>query len=306
VATTETDAAARAEAPTSIYFGLQQGDTANLEVIAEAAIAWVASIREMAHVIDPGLNVTVEILDGERSSLWLNTITAIEQKLDHLHRQGEQFPRLWALARGLAFIVIATPLQVTAEDVWRHVSDDNPAVVTKLSPEDRRELIDDFKKALREDVAQPEKKAFFRSAEKDTSIMAVGVSDKPRREPKAIVRREQFTAYVAAGTTEETVENNRKRTETWEVTLVSPVLENTERSWRFIRAGMPEFGAVMRDKAFLEAIEGGGVHEELRKGIQMIVEIQFRERFEDGVWMTLDRSVLRVIQPSYDRGGLGF
>jgi hypothetical protein len=69
---------------------------------------------------------------------------------------------------------------------------------------------------------------------------------------------------------------------------------------------MPEFGAVMRDKAFLEAIEIGGVHVELRKGIQMIVEIQFKERFENGVWVTLERNVLKVLQPSYDPGGLRF
>jgi hypothetical protein len=45
---------------------------------------------------------------------------------------------------------------------------------------------------------------------------------------------------------------------------------------------------------------------ELRKGIQMIVEIQFKERFENGVWVTLERNVLKVLQPSYDPGGLRF
>jgi hypothetical protein len=296
----------RAEVPASIYFGLQQGETANLEVIAEAAIAWVAALREMAQSVDPALDLTVDILDGEQGSLWLNTITKIEQRLDQLHRRGEQFPRLWALARGLAFIVVATPLQVTAEDVWRAVSDDNPPVVAKLSPDERRELIEDFKKALRDNVAQPQKKAFFRSAEKDHAITEVGIASQARIKPRFAVRRDKFSAYVAAGVVEEVTDNNRKRTETWELTLVSPVLENSERSWRFIRAGTPEFGAVMRDKGFLEAIEIGGVHVELRKGIRMVVEIQLKERFENGVWITLERSVLKVLQPSYDRGGLGF
>jgi hypothetical protein len=296
----------RAEVPASIYFGLKQGESANLEVIAEAAIAWVAALREMAQSVDPGLEVTVDILDGERSSLWLNTITTLEQKLDQLHRRGEQFPRLWALARGLAFIVAATPLQVTAEDVWRAVSHESPPVVAKLSPQDRKELIEDFKKALRDNVAQPQKKAFYRAAEKDHSIREVGVATGPKIEPRFVVSRDAFSAFVAGGIVEEVTDKDRKRTETWELTLVSPVLENSERSWRFIRAGMPEFGAVMRDKAFLEAIEIGGVHVELRKGIQMIVEIQFKERFENGVWVTLERNVLKVLQPSYDPGGLRF
>lgn len=72
----------RAEAPVSIYFGLTEGEAASLEVIAEAAIAYVSAIREMARAIDPALEVTVDIIDGNRSSLWLNTLTAIEQKLD--------------------------------------------------------------------------------------------------------------------------------------------------------------------------------------------------------------------------------
>lgn len=306
MAATQTMDDHRAEAPVSIYFGLQEGETASLEAIAEASIAMVSAMRDMLKAIDPGLEVTVDILDGDRGSLWLNTLTAIEQKLDHLHRGGEQYPRLWALAKGLAVIVVATPLSVSAEDVWRSITDDNPAVVAKLSQQDKQELIEDFKKALRDDVAKPQKTQFYRSAEKDTAIIEVGIAPEPRGKPKVLVERSRFSSYVSAGTSEELTEDIRKRTETWDVTLVSPVLENSERSWRFIRAGMPEFGAVMRDKGFLEAIELGGVHVELRKGIQMSLEIQFKERFEAGVWLTLERSVIRVLQPSYDRGGLGF
>ena len=296
----------RAEAPVSIYFGLTEGEAASLEVIAEAAIAYVGAIREMAHAIDPTLEVSVDIIDGDRSSLWLNTLTAIEQKLDLLHQGGEKYPRLWALAKGLAIIVVATPLSVTAEDVWRDIANDDPAIVARLSDDDRKALIDDLKKALREDVARPQKKQFFRSAEKDTTIKEVGVAAKPKGKPRTLVPRERFTSYLNPNASDEVTDSFRKRSETWEVTLISPVLENSERSWRFIRGGMPEFGAVMRDKGFLDAIESGGVHVELRKGIQMVLEIQFKERFEGGVWLTMERSVIRVIEPGYERGGLGF
>lgn len=306
MATTEIVDGGRVEAPVSIYFGLEQGKKADLEVIAEAAIAWVAAVREMAAVVDPSLEVSVEIVDGDESSLWLNVLTAIESKLERVERGGEKFPRLWALAKGLAFIVVATPLTVTAEDIWRAITEENPAIVAELSPQARQELIEDFKKALREDVARPEKRQFFRSVEKDTVVSAVGISSRPHGTPKLLTTREQFVSYVRSGVVEEATENSRKRTETWDVTLISPVLENAERSWRFIRPGLPEFGAVMRDKAFLEAIEHGGVHVELRKGIQMMVELQFRERFEGGVWVTIERSVVRVISPTYDRGEFDF
>jgi len=306
MASTSTIEPVRAEAPISIYFGLEQGKSANLEIIAEAAISWVGAIREMAHIVDPSLNVSVEILDGDRSSLWINTLTNLESKLERVDRGGEEFPRLWALAKGFAFIVVATPLAVTSEDVWRAVSHDDQAVVGKLSPEAEKQLIADFEKALRHDVARPQKQQFYRSAEKDTSITEVGVAVSPKKPLALSIKRDRFVAYASSGVTQENTENTRKRTETVEVTLVSPVLENVERSWRFIRAGFPEFGAVMRDKAFLAAVEHGGVHIELRKGIQMLLEMEFREKFENNLWVTLERSVLQVLRPTYDRGELDF
>lgn len=293
------------DTPVSIYLGLEQGRTANLEAVAAASLAWVAALREMIAIVDPGVTVEVAIVDGDKSSLWLNTLLRLcEAKLEQIEKGGTKFPRLWALARGLAIIIVATPIAVTAEDVWRRLVGENPQVV-ELSEETTAELIEQFRMALKPDVAQEQKRQFFRALESDPSITSVGVSNQPSvTPPPDVTTRESFSQYVRAPSVDEGLEGSRTRIEILAVTLVSPVLENAERSWRFRLQGLPEFGAVMRDREFLTAIEHGGVHEELRQGIQMEIRIEFRERFEGGVWRTVERNVLEVIRPTYDRSRL--
>jgi hypothetical protein len=91
-----------------------------------------------------------------------------------------------------------------------------------------------------------------------------------------------------------------------DVLLVSPVLEDAERSWKFRQPGMPEFGAVMKDRGFLDAIARQEVHEELRFGIPMRVEIEFKERFDGALWQIEERNVARVIRPVVQRSELPF
>ena len=59
----------------------------------------------------------------------------------------------------------------------------------------------------------------------------------------------------------------------------------------------PEFGAVMRDKAFLSALSSGGVRVPLRPGVEMVIELETKEELEGESWTVKERNVLRVISP---------
>ena len=309
MATDVYEPAALDQTPLSIYFGLEPGKSANLEAVAEASLAWVASLREMLAIVEPGASFEVELVDGDRGSLWLNTLIKFlkgaEAKLEQVEKGGAEYPRLWALARGLAIIIIATPVSLTAQNVWQKLVGEEPKLV-RLTPEAQQELIEQFKIALQPTVAREERRQFFRAIERDTSINAVGVAPAPTSHaPAALTSRDEFTAFIQGATVDdEAVERARTRTDTVEATLVSPVLENAERSWRFRVQGYPEFGAVMRDRDFLAAIEHGGVHVELRQGIRMVLLIEFKEAFEGGVWRTTERNVREVVSPTYDRNRL--
>lgn len=291
--------------PVSLYFGLEEGRTADLETVARAALAWAASLHAIFDNIEPGLTLKIEIVDGDEGSLWLNMLLKIEDTLETIAIGGRKFPRLWALAKGFAIIVVATPLSVTAEDVWRSLVGERPELA-ELSEESRKAIVDDLKRALNDNVAPIQKRQFYKEVQRDDAITSVGIASNPESGLDYVTSRLSFDAYLDPRDPTEILESTRKREEIMDVELVSPVLRNAERSWRFLRAGLPEFGAVMKDKAFLEAIGRGGVHVEMREGISMKVRIEFKERLVGPLWITEERSVIEVLAPSYDKGELPF
>lgn len=294
------------DAPVSIYFDLEQGALAELEIVAEAAIAWSGALKAIIAEVEPGITVRIQLFDGDEGSLWLNTVLSfLESQIEQLARGAERFPRLIALARGLALIVVATPLQVTAESIWNALVQEQPEVQT-LSPESQKQILAAFDRVISERIAEDQRDRFARAVVKDTRIRAVGVSGKPDKRPGLTVARDTMTAYLDRERTEQEEDQVQRRVVTLRVTLVSPVLENAERSWRFREPGMPEFGAVMRDKGFLDAIGRHAVHQELQFGIPMVIEVEFKERFDSGQWVPVERSVIRVIEPKVDRGELPF
>ncbi len=292
------------ETPVSIYFGLEQGKKADLDVVAHAAIAWSAAFRKIVSEVEPGLSVEVKLVDGDEGSLWLNTLLSfLEGQLEQIARGADRYPRLKALARGLAIIVVATPLTVTAENVWNAVIEDEPKV-SQLSPEAEAQIKAVFEKVLSEQVAESEREKFAKTIASSKNIKSVGVSSRSDKKPKITVSREDAERYVNRDKTEISEESVRKRTMTLDVLLVSPVLEEAERSWKFREPGMPEFGAVMRDKGFLAALGQRAVHEELRFGIPMVIELEIKEQQQGEIWVPVERNVLRVITPKVDRAEL--
>ncbi|MDB5695099.1 MAG: hypothetical protein JWN21_642, partial [Sphingomonas bacterium] len=48
-------------APISLYIDLEEGELADLEIVSRAAIAWAEAIREAAFILDPTVEVRVEL-----------------------------------------------------------------------------------------------------------------------------------------------------------------------------------------------------------------------------------------------------
>lgn len=289
------------QTPVSLYFDLEPQTSADLEVVAQASIAWVQALREIAYIVDPSVELAVEIVDGDEGSLWINTILKLGEKtVRKIEKGGRKYPRLNALAKALAIVVIMTPLNVTAEEVWKKVVHEAPEAA-KLDPQDKKEIIDSIVKALKPDVAAHQKRAFFSAVVRDRKVRAVGVGSTSRTKPSAVVKASAVKAFLDAPIASGDDEDTRSWVDTLDVTLVSPVLENSERSWRFLAPGMPEFGAKMKDREFLDAIEHGEIHEELRQGIEMTIVIRFTARRRRGIWKTVDRSVIEVKRPSLNR-----
>lgn len=290
--------------PVSIYFGLEKGEKADLETVAQAALAWSSAFRQLVRTVEPGLTVEIRIVDGDDGSLWLNTLLSfIESQLEQIARGSDRYPRLKALARGLAIIVVATPLAVTSENIFNALIEEEPEI-GQLSPEAEQQLKDVFERVIEERIAEAERVKFAKVVSSDSRITSVGVAADSLGPPPILVAREKLADYVNRERSENIAEDTRQRVSMLEVLLVSPVLEEAERSWKFREPGMPEFGAVMRDKGFLAAIGRREVHEELRFGIPMTIELEIKERLEGEAWMPAERNVLRVVKPEVDRAEL--
>ena len=85
------------------------------------------------------------------------------------------------------------------------------------------------------------------------------------------------------------------------VIILSPVLEVSNRRWKFATA-QGEFGASIKDNDFLEKIVQGQTAVRMRGGVELDVELETKERLIDGVWTIVERNVLRVVDISEPAG----
>ena len=285
------------ESAVSLYFDLQKGERADLEVLAEAAIHWIATIRETANAIDPNIKVRVEIVDADEGSIKFNTVFKwVEEKLENFESGSSEYPRLRKLALALSIFLLG----VAADKVVDQIIE-SPSRL-ELSDEDRERLDELLKRSKGKPEIETPKRKFFKTIERDRGIVSVGVSEGPDMDLIASVPRSQFAERSGLWAIMED-EDERTTSSILDVTLVSPVLINQPRSWRFqLEAGLPEFNAVMRDKNFLSALEKSYIQEQLRTHIQMTIRLEVREEKRGGAWVVPrgGRSVVEVIAPQVD------
>lgn len=280
-----------ADGSLSLYFQLKDGEKADLEVVAQAALSWVAALRAAAKEIEPEATIRVDLIDASEGSLSLNTVLDfIEKQLARFEDGSSRHPRLKKLAIALAVFV---PISgVPTYDFY--FGDDT----VQLAEEDR-ERLDALIELTKKPEVEEKKKEFFRTLEKDPSIKGVGISEKKGRLPKVIIPASEFAERSGLwAILPEENPSDRTTYQILDVTLISPVLVKKPRTWRFQNDGMPEFSAIMQDERFLSALEHDGVRESLRFGIRMKIRLKVVETFELGVWSVKSRSVVEVLSPA--------
>ncbi|MEH3107167.1 MAG: hypothetical protein PGN09_07755 [Sphingomonas fennica] len=279
----------------SLYLDLEPGQSADLEVVARAALSWATAVREMATHIDPMCEVRLELINGTKSSLSLNAC------LDLVRSAAPSRKTIKTLLIGVLLWLGRHPFDWAYDQVLdavkAHLEDrDAPA-----SDAEARVIADQVVSLLKPSVAGEAKRQMFRELERDPAIRGVGASREPGARPARIIPRSEFPARLSG--TDVAAEGDLRRTVTaeYDVVLVSPVLKDAERRWRFQHGALPEFGATMRDHEFLEDLKTGRIAVPMRPGLKMRIEIQSKEENIGGVWEVKERAVSRVIEPS-DRG----
>ncbi|MET3924569.1 hypothetical protein [Devosia sp. 2618] len=279
----------------SLYFKLVPGEKADLEVVAQAALDWVAALRAAALEIEPTAKFRVEIVDAVEGSLRLNAILDwAEDQLKKLEGKEGAHWRVKNLAIALAVFVPSVVVPTALPYIL-------PPTL-ELSEEDRSRLDALIRETSDKPPVREKRKRFFQTVERDPSIEGVGIAENHESEPLHIIPKSDFAELGGVWAILEEEEEERTVWPVLDVTLISPTLAKRAGAWRFQAPGLPEFSATMKDPRFLEALEQDHVRERLRFGIQMKIKLRVDEKKVGGIWTPKKggRSVIEVLSPSID------
>jgi len=296
--------------PLRLYYKLEEGHTANAEVIARASLAFIAGVKELSYVLDPSLKVQVGIQGHAEGSLWEDLLLLVSKASAQVAEKGGKakaeyhaHPTRYGLALAALAWIMAPPLERVRDNIWKPILDQYLPNATDEDVAEAKRLI-----ALAENgkIAEREKQQFYREVARDTGITGVA-ANLDREKPTWIVPRADFASYSGQSPVLQS-ELDRATVGPMRVIILSPVLEVSNRRWKFATA-QGEFGAAIKDRGFLEKIVAGQTRVRMRGGVELDVELETKERLIDGVWTVVERNVLHVLdinEPAASRQGSMF
>lgn len=280
------------EIPLSLYLRLEQGQHADLSTVSRSAIAFIEIIEEVAVALFPDVEVRVEAIDAAQASFGWNTITKLYSKAQAgIFAGAAKYPKVAYLAAYVALRILNNGVDWTQDKVMDWLAGyDAPAEVRKLTADERRALAQDIAAELNKGLAVRPTDKLYSELRRDPKVEGVGVTVRPNTRPIVIVPRALFVPSRDVG-----MIDGERRTyrQELEVTLISPVLALGDRRWKF-RSAAGEFGAPVKDAAFLEEVLSGRTDLRLRAGVVLDIELEVSEIRNDGVWTIEGRSVTAV------------
>ncbi|WP_375187727.1 hypothetical protein [Sphingobium yanoikuyae] len=278
----------------SLYLDLKPLEAVDLEVAASMAIQWSKAAKAAGRAIEPEYDYRLTLIAAKPgSSKWLAAIerSPINQAALRVKRGWERVPLIlrWSIA-----LVVVIP--ATAVPTWEYWVGDESFSETQVNQIDQA-----VKKAITDSDVQNHKKSMFRDAQKDGNIKGVGggVPNSQDWKPKNLVPSNQFAEADGLFEVQEEAKE-RRISRVIDVILVSPDLENAHKTWVFKQDGIPgQIRAIMKDDAFLVALENRSVQEDFRTEIPMTIRLETTEKRIDGKWKVKrkGRVVTEVISP---------
>jgi hypothetical protein len=279
--------------PLSLYIALQPDSRGDLEVISRAAIAWSQAIREAAFIVDPFLEIRVELVSGTEGSINLNSL------IRALRGAASDPKKLKALALGIAGYFLAQGggwvVGKGYDALWALVvSHVGQEAVQTMSEHEKREIEQIVTRIV--DAKLPREKAAGVYAElaKDSAVTGVGVSLKPGAKPPFVVPRSEFAERSGVQSVVEEVVDRRTQTDALTLTLLAPVLSDGEYKWKF-QLGSTTVWAIMDDPDFKARLQpGSNAAPRMVTGIRMNVDMETTQERKGGVWTTTVQRITKV------------
>jgi hypothetical protein len=272
--------------PFSLYLDIEKGANPEFAVIARAAIHLTEALQEAAYILDPSIKIRIEFVSGTEGSLFLNSIIKSLGSKDIVTPQ-----RLRALAMLALFWFGTHAADKIFDHLWEIAFGDGQTIA--ISDKDKKDIAKLVTDALEHKVAKDHVERVYGTLRADPVITGVGATTKPGKKPDDIVPRQEFA--IRSGAPQVEKPEPRKRLPTPEtLILVSPVLKDENRRWKFL-GPTGEFGAYIKDKAFLQKLLAGKIKQQMIAGIHMEVLLQVEEEFVDGIWQIKERDIVKVL-----------
>lgn len=279
-----------ASAPITLYLDIPAGEHGDLEVVAEASIAWSRTIKEVARVLYPDVSIRVEVLDADEGSFGLN----VKVRIDPKHKAA----LIGILAGAATHFGLETVDYFYTKFLDSIFEKDEAAEV--VDPAERHRVAS----AVERGAGRKPAEQVFRALQTDPTITGVGVSPIPEQTPASIIPREVFLDRGGYKATELDDVLERTRPERIEAVLIKPVLvPKTKRLWRF-QTPSGEFGFAMKDHAFVARLLDGTEPIPMVAGVILDVDVDVTESQIDGLWKPKSRAITRVWGHRFDASAL--
>jgi hypothetical protein len=266
----------------SLYIGLEPGARADFEVVGRAAAAFADVVKEIAYNLEPGLEVKLEFDSGTEGSLSLNAI---------LKSPSDKRAALIAIAMVVGgWFVQDLRTYGVGKFMDAYLM---PEQKKALSDEDIERIVKRLQNVMDGKIAKEPVQQVYRELERDKAIKSVGTVSKPGTKPANPVPREQFQTVAGILPSVQATPKRRKKTTRERLTLISPVLIEGHRHWRF-RSGAGEFGYAIEDEKFLKSLLSGRRKVPMKEGIQITALVDTYEENEGEVWVIKDRQIAVV------------
>lgn len=289
-----------ADAGLSLYLDLEKGVSPDFDVALRAALAWSSAIKEIAYVVDPGVQIRIEFDGTYGGSLGFNAklramLSRTQEAAQSVHRAATD-PQVVRTA-----VVSATiwAMMNLAEYSFARVMDyltgaDAAPEVQALSETDKTDIANKVLAGLRNEAARQPVRTMYRELERDPGVKGVGVTAREDARPTEIVPRSEFRIKSGRDLPKTQTIERRVVEERMRVVLVKPVLERGDRRWGF-KGPSGEFGASIKHEAFIEAVLSGTTAVPMVEGIELTIDLETTEEFQGQVWTILKREVVNVV-----------
>lgn len=271
--------------PLRLYLDLEQGHVADLIAVSEASIAFAKGVKQIAYLLDPTFEIEIGLIAPTSGSLWQNSWLRAKGEFDKKRE-------LYLIAASAVIWFMQPPAERWRDQQWKPILD---RYLPDATPEEEAQV----ERICKPDVARSERESAFLALYTDEGINGVAAAierKKPARDQ--IIERSEFeerAGKIEQVADDEATELDRTTVGPLHVVLVSPVFDPGTRRWKFATA-QGEFGATIRDRAFLERFLQGKMRVPMQAGIEMDIQLETRERLVQGVWQVAERNVLEVEQ----------